>query len=319
MENLAQDERVFRSLIKKYFPVELLIRLDGLTESYDVDNNTKTKYITNLLQEYKVPYTPLGNGTNRYGILIDGYAVKLALDRAGKIDNKREFKYAKKLYPDVVKVYECLETGLVAVTEYLTIFSLDDFYDNQSKMREILKRISSFYLVGDIGVTTENYVNWGTRLDGSIAILDFAYIYALSYKAFKCSCVDEGTLEFDNDYVNLVCPFCKKKYTFSDIRKRVSREDERLEIGDIMKLGYVLEKDEEKKVIDYNISPKPPGKKKKKKPQRPVRPKVVEEDNEDKLSMLESLNKYLYKQEDTKNGQEEKETKKRRTESGRTD
>lgn len=260
-----QSKKTFRSLIKKYFPVELLIKIDILTETYDVDNNTKTKDIINLLNEYNVPFSPLGNGTNRYGILIDGYAVKIALDRMGKIDNKREFKYTKKLYPSVVKVYECLETGLIAVTEYITIFSLDDFYDRQSEMRDILEEISRSYLIGDIGISTNNYVNWGTRNDGSIAILDFAYIYALSYKGFQCTCEDEGMLEFDKDYVYLICPFCKKKWEFKDIRRRITKQDEINEIGDIMELGYVLKSEEEVHEIDPTKSPVKQKKKKKKK------------------------------------------------------
>ena len=262
---MEQQTKTFRSLIKKYFPVELLIKIDILTETYDVDNNTKTKDIINLLNEYNVPFSPLGNGTNRYGILIDGYAVKIALDRMGKIDNKREFKYTKKLYPSVVKVYECLETGLIAVTEYITIFSLDDFYDRQSEMRDILEEISRSYLIGDIGISTNNYVNWGTRNDGSIAILDFAYIYALSYKGFQCTCEDEGMLEFDKDYVYLICPFCKKKWEFKDIRRRITKQDEINEIGDIMELGYILKSEEEVHEVDPTKSPVKQKKKKKKK------------------------------------------------------
>ena len=269
-----QSKKTFRSLIKKYFPVELLIKIDILTETYDVDNNTKTKDIINLLNEYNVPFSPLGNGTNRYGILIDGYAVKIALDRMGKIDNKREFKYTKKLYPSVVKVYECLETGLIAVTEYITIFSLDDFYDRQSEMRDILEEISRSYLIGDIGISTNNYVNWGTRNDGSIAILDFAYIYALSYKGFQCTCEDEGMLEFDKDYVYLICPFCKKKWEFKDIRRRITKQDEINEIGDIMELGYILKSEEEVHEVDPTKSPvKQKKKKKKEKIEKPKKQK----------------------------------------------
>lgn len=249
------DKKLFRSLIKKYFPVDLLVKLDEITMSHDIDNNSKTKEIVELLKEYNVPYSPLGNGTNRYGILIDGYAVKIALDRMGKTDNKREFKYTKVLYPSVVKVYECLETGLIAVTEYVTIFSLDDFYENQSKMREILAEISSVFLVGDIGISTNNYVNWGTRNDGSICILDFAYIYSLSYKGFKCTCEDEGTLEFDKDFNYLICPFCKKKWDFASIRRRISKEDEIKEIGDIMTIGYVLRDSEEELEVDPEKTP----------------------------------------------------------------
>lgn len=268
-----QSKKTFRSLIKKYFPVELLIKIDILTETYDVDNNTKTKDIINLLNEYNVPFSPLGNGTNRYGILIDGYAVKIALDRMGKIDNKREFKYTKKLYPSVVKVYECLETGLIAVTEYITIFSLDDFYDRQSEMRDILEEISRSYLIGDIGISTNNYVNWGTRNDGSIAILDFAYIYALSYKGFQCTCEDEGMLEFDKDYVYLICPFCKKKWEFKDIRRRITKQDEINEIGDIMELGYILKSEEEVHEVDPTKSPVKQKKKKKEKIEKPKKQK----------------------------------------------
>lgn len=300
------NTKVFRSLIKKYFPVELLIQLDMIAESYDIDNNTKTADIIELLNKYNVPFSPLGNGTNRYGILIDGYAVKIALDRMGKIDNKREFKYVKKLYPYVVKVYECLETGLIAVTEYITIFSLDDFYDNQEEMRKILKDISSNFLVGDIGVSTDNYVNWGIRSDGSIAILDFAYIYSLSYKGFKCTCEDEGTLSFDNDYNYLICPFCRKKWEFSDIRKRITKQDEKNEIGDIMILGYVLEKDEEIQQIDPLKTPRPKDekKKKKKKKHRVIIKKDKNDydfDDTDQMQLLELLEKGL-----NDNGKKEK-------------
>ena len=275
-ENQDYGRKVFRSIIKKYFPVDLLIKLDILTNTYDVDNNTKSADIKSLLNEYNVPYTPLGNGTNRYGVLIDGYAVKIALDRMGKIDNKREFKYTKQLYPYVVKVYECLETGLIAVTEYITIFDLNDFYRNQNEMREILEQISQNYLIGDIGISTDNYVNWGTRNDQSIAILDFAYIYSLSYKGFKCTCEDEGTLVFDRDYNFLKCPFCNKKWSFGDIRKRITKQDEINEIGNIMEIGYVLDKEEQELPIDPEKTPLPKKKEKKKK-----RTEILKEEKQD--------------------------------------
>lgn len=54
-----------------------------LTMMYDIDNNTKGFELKRLLTEYKVPYTSLGSGTNRFGILIDGYAFKFALDADG--------------------------------------------------------------------------------------------------------------------------------------------------------------------------------------------------------------------------------------------
>ena len=294
------DKKILRSIINKYFPVDLLIKLDMITRAHDIDNNSKTPEVHALLNEYNVPYTSLGNGTNRYGILVDGYAVKIALDRMGKIDNQREFKYAQTLYPNVVKVYECSAHGLVAVFEYITIFSLDDYYDNQAKMREILDGITRNYLVGDIGISQINYVNWGTRSDGSIAILDFAYIYSLSYKGFMCTCEDEGTLEYDNDYNYLICPFCRKKWSFADVRKRITRQDEINEIGDIMEIGYVLHKPEELHKIDYKKSPMlKPKEKKKKKPENTVKKKHKQDwnfdDPEIQRNMLRELNESIRK------------------------
>lgn len=266
---MADKSKIFRSLIKKYFPIDLLIKLSQLTLYHDVDNNTKTDEIKSLLEKYKVPYTSLGNGTNRYGVLIDGYAVKIALDRMGKIDNKREFKYAKKLYPSVVKVYECTEDGLIATFEYISIFTLYDLGQYQEEMREILTEISQNYLVGDIGISSDNYINWGIREDGSIAILDFAYIYSLSYRGFVCTCEDEGTLQFDKDFNYLICPICRKKYTFADIRRRISSKDEIEEIGDIKEIGYVLNDDVEELEIDPEKTPIEESKKKKKKERPP--------------------------------------------------
>lgn len=226
--------------------------LDALTNNYELDNNQKNEEVENLLNKFKVPYEILGTGTNRTGILIDGYAVKIALDRLGKMDNRREFKYTARLQPYVVKVYESNRQGLIAVTEYVTIFSIDDYYDKQLEMRDILKEISSNFLVGDIGITSNNFVNWGIRNDGSICILDFAYIYALSYKSFGCTCDDGVLLEYDRDFVNLVCPSCNKKFTFGQIRKRITKIDEEAEVGDISDLGYVLHETEELLEIDPN-------------------------------------------------------------------
>ena len=297
---MANNTKVFRSLIKKYFPDDLIVQLGALTQAHDVDNNTKTLDVIELLNQYHVPFSPLGNGTNRYGILIDGYAVKIALDRAGVIDNQREYKYSEKLYPYVIKVFEC--NKLIAVTEYVTIFEQQDYIDNQAKMREILHDITENFLAGDIGVSSINYVNWGMRPDGSITILDFAYIYDLSYRGFLCTCEDEGVLQYDNDYNYLVCPFCRRKWTFADIRKRISRKDELEEIGDIYQLGYVLRSAEEELPIDPTKSPLTDEQKKEFRKQHEKREKIKvihpkqkynDVDNEDQEKMLRELNNML--------------------------
>lgn len=287
------EKTILRSLIKKYFPPDLLVKLELVSNAHDVDNNEKTDEVLELLNEYHVPFSSLGNGTNRYGILVDGYAVKIALDRAGRIDNMREFKYSRVHYPDVVKVYECCTNGMVATFEYVTIFSLDDFYDNQNKMREILERLTTNFLVGDIGISTNNYINWGTRSDGSIVILDFAYIYSLSYRGFLCTCEDEGVLQFDHDFNYLQCPFCKKKYQFSDIRKRITKQDEINEIGDIRECGYVLTEANQEFILDPNKSEYLKPKKKKNKDHEKIKKKDDRDDEEftykDQMKIMNSL------------------------------
>ena len=221
-------------------------------------NNTKGALIEEALKEFNVPYSRLGTGTNRLAVMIDEYAVKIALDADGKIDNKREFKYSKALQPYVVKAYEIDRVnGLILVTEYVKCFEESDFRSitRQSEMREILSDLSQNFLIGDVGITTKNFSNWGIRTDdNSICMLDFAYVYAISYQIFKCSC--GALLKYDNDYVNLVCERCRKKYTFGAIRKKISKKQQAEEIGDITKIGYILNKPEQIVELKLELEPK---------------------------------------------------------------
>jgi predicted RNA-binding Zn-ribbon protein involved in translation (DUF1610 family) len=247
--------KVFRSLIRRRIPRDLYQELLKMTFMYDVNNNVKGYELKRLLTEYGVPYSSLGSGTNRFGILIDGYAVKFALDPDGMIDNKREFLYSEMLYPSAVRVYECSDDGLIAVTEYVELFNLDAFYQYSNEMRRILGKIAESFLVGDVGVTAKNYINWGIRHTShgdEICMLDFAYIYSVKYGIFKCTCDDETFLEYDKDFVNFTCPRCGKKYTFGEVRRKVTRSAQDKEIGDIKRLGYVLNAPE----VELAINPK---------------------------------------------------------------
>lgn len=237
---------VKRSLILEHFSPELCLNILKVTKLNDINTNTKNIYIKELLNDAGVPYTTLGSGTNRMAVLIDGYAIKIALDSDGMIDNKREFLYTKNIQPYVVKVYECSVNGLFAVTEYVNIFTLQDFHQYQDEMKEILKIISSQFLIGDVGVTSKNYTNWGIRADGTICILDFAYIYNVKYNIFNCDCDDTAMLRYDSQYVNLVCPECGRKYTFGELRRKISKKQQESEIGDISDLGYILHNPVEK-------------------------------------------------------------------------
>jgi predicted RNA-binding Zn-ribbon protein involved in translation (DUF1610 family) len=218
----------------------------------NANNNIRGAMIKEMLMEEGVPFSPLGSGTNRLGILIDGYAVKIALDEDGQIDNKREYLYSEVLQPYAVKVYECSAEGHIMVCEYITIFSLSDIYDPRivSKMKAILEDITTNYFVGDIGITDKNFVNWGKRNDDSLCILDFAYIYDVKYNLFSCpKCGPEYMVRYDAKYVDLICPVCGEKYTFANIRRKITREEQRNEIGDIKLLGYNLRLSEE--VVEF--------------------------------------------------------------------
>ncbi len=234
------NEIKIRSLINSTFSKECMYDLYMLTLC-PLSTNDRVAEIENVLSRYKINHAKLGAGTNRYAVLIDGYAVKIALDVDGMTDNKREMMYSNALQPHVVKVYECMENGLIAVLEYVKPFDQDDFYRMKSKMRSILQDITEGFLIGDIGITLKNYINWGMRSESEICILDFAYIYSVKYKVFTCpKCKTDSSLVYDENYVNLTCPICGSSFTFSEIRKRISKEDEQTEIGDMKQYGYIV-------------------------------------------------------------------------------
>lgn len=234
------------SLIKKYFTKEVMIEIYKNTLRA-CNNNQKCVFLRELLTEHGIPFSGLGPGTNRYAINMEStvgmVAVKIALDSDGMIDNRREFLYGKELFPDVCKVYECVPDGLIAVFEYVRPFESNDMKIHEKEIREILGRISMVYMIGDVGIDNKNYTNWGIRnVDGKeeVCMLDFAYVYKISYKLFVCNCDNNTLVNYDDNFVGLVCPKCKRRYTFSNIRRKVTRKKQEEEIGDIRRLGYVV-------------------------------------------------------------------------------
>lgn len=255
-----ENEVLRRSLIQKYFTPDRYIDLLKITMMNDIDNNSKYIWIMEYLKDQDIPAQILGSGTNRCGALIEGYAFKFALDRAGKIDNRREALYTVPLHPIVIKVYESIPDGMIATSEYVQIFTIDEYMERKDEMRSMLEKIADMgFLIGDVGISTKNYVNWGIRNDGSICIMDFAYIYNTKYATFKCKC--GGTLTYDKDFNFLICNSCSEKYTFGNIRRRISRQDQENEIGDIRRTGYCLTKPEQ--MVTYNPDLEPEWEKEK--------------------------------------------------------
>ena len=108
-------------------------------------------------------------------------------------------------------------------------------------MKNILRDLSSKYLIGDVGIIKKNLTNWGVRhseYGDQICILDFAYIYDVSFGTFTCSCDNITMLEYDKSFSKFICPNCAKVYTFEDLRSRITKKLESEEIGDIRNISY---------------------------------------------------------------------------------
>lgn len=233
-----------RSLIQEKFPMELRIQIELLSRRRDLINEEKHQELIKLLQSFNIEgVVPLGPGTNRYAFKLDGFVVKVATDHDGKIDNFKEFKMAKRLYPYVTKIYEVSENGTLLVAEYIQPFaSYTEMCNYSEKIRDILTRLSSVYLIGDVGITSKNFANWGLRIGSDDPVcLDFAYVYEVSSELFICRhCKTNSMLVPNKDFTELHCPnkACNKRYLFEDIRSRIGNDIHSHEIGDLTQEGY---------------------------------------------------------------------------------
>lgn len=229
-----------RSRILENFEPSLLKEIYKVCKSSIVsDNNLKVDTILNLLKQYKKDYVELGPGTNRLAILIDNYVFKIALDKWGMRDNLNEFTMSQELQPYVTKTYETNE--LICVSEYVTVISVEEFEERKEEIRQILGILAEGYLLGDVGTVKKNFCNWGYRDNGDLVALDFAYIYRVAGDELLCS-RDNEMLRYDDNFHNLVCPRCSKKYTFMDIRRKIPMEVEEKENFMAKELSYKVTK-----------------------------------------------------------------------------
>ena len=289
---IGMSERLVnrRSLINKYFRehpeiYKELIKIEKTNSQEESTNTLKSNYIFNFLKQkigefYNVDVSFLGSGTNRMAVMIDGYAIKIALDNDGCKDNLREHGYAKKLQPYVTKVYECTIDGLILVAEYVECLTKKEFVFQTATIRQILRDLSKDYIIGDIGTgigdkkqgmdgdnsfmssfgydqsdmdsmhgdaVGKSHTNWGKRNNGEYVILDFAYIFDVSYTSFTCP-EDGAPLEYTQSYSKLRCPRCGKEYDFLTVATNLgsSRDDN---LDDIRRSSYHITKEEE--MVEY--------------------------------------------------------------------
>ncbi len=239
-------KKVLRSMILEQFPFDLRVQIELLSRKRNIENKDKQEELFKLLRDANISdITPLGSGTNRYAFRMNGYVVKVATDHDGKIDNLKEMKMAKRLFPDVTKVYEVTENGTLLVAEYIQPFqSFGEMQRYADKIKDILRKISQVYLIGDVGIDSKNYANWGLRVGSDDPVcLDFAYVYDARSDIFIChECNTGSMLCYTSDYTELICPnpACGHKYRFEDIRGRMSNDVHMQEIGDLSQEAYKL-------------------------------------------------------------------------------
>lgn len=231
-----------RSRIHQFITPALMTDLEKVCNNVIVsDNNLKSMKIKQLLDKHDVYYNELGPGTNRMAVLIDGYVFKFAMDKWGKQDNANEFAMSKELQPFVIKVYEC--NDLISVSEYVTLITREEFRQKKFPILKILSTLSESYLIGDVGYVEKNFTNWGYRDNNELVILDFAYIHNIEGTELFCQ-KDGQMIEYDSNFYRLKCPQCNTVYSFIEIRKKISIEEEWEFINEMKNHSYILDTSE---------------------------------------------------------------------------
>lgn len=225
-DEMKFEESSKRELANKRKPRILTLFTHEQREAiYRITNNMREPNLNKRAQQIKDLLGPdfpeLGTGTNRITFLKDGYAVKIALDNRGRIDNMSEYKRAPEAPEYLAKVYET--NGIILIAEYVTLFDQNEFENNKNELKTILDNLSQRYIMKDLGLTAKNYCNWGYRDNGTIVSLDYAYMYPIrgNEAALRCNC---GSLIVpDKTFTGYECsnPKCGLKYSSMEITAKV--------------------------------------------------------------------------------------------------
>lgn len=214
-----------RSLLME-IPPEVFAKIDLLAKE-SVKISSKQQKCMEIFNEYNISVMELGSGSNRCAFKYKGKVLKIALDKLGKENNLKEFKYSEVLYPAVVKVYECDPQGLIIVCEYVSLYSSHNvLLAHKAKVKEVLEHLTSQFYIADIGLTSINFNNWGYRNNDmdQPTCLDFAYLFPIGLESFKCvKC--GGVISYDNNFNNLQCKKCHAEISFGEMVRMMSKED----------------------------------------------------------------------------------------------
>ena len=252
-ESIKQSKRKHKKpRLFDYIGKSMMIALfENSMDLIEVDNNVQADRIVQILGD---SFQELGTGTNRIALVRDGYVFKIALDRRGIIDNLAEYKRSAEAPQYLAKCYET--NRIVAISEYVNLMSYQEYIDNKSKIREILTRLSSEYVIKDLGLTPKNYCNWGYRDDGSIVALDYAYMYPIkgNENALRCSC--GGHICLDSTFTFYKCDnsACGLKYSAMEILNKMNLDSERMDDEAVFREAGVNLEDAEIKFGDEFVN-----------------------------------------------------------------
>lgn len=219
-------EMKFRSRLQT-LPIDLKIALGEISLQRGMVPLSRKKRILELFKDFGVDVTEVGTGTNRTIVKYDGYALKIALDQEGVADNKQEWVMSESLSPYVAQTHEISKGGHLLVASYCPAFtSYAEMWSHNESIKSILTLWNQRgFLLGDVGMTSVNYANWGLTSDGKPVCIDYAYIFPVGMDLFKCIC-GNNTMTFDgNTFTAYKCTKCNKKYSDRELRSKISPKE----------------------------------------------------------------------------------------------
>lgn len=214
----------FRSRLNA-LPLDLKCEIGEVPLQKGMRPTSRKEKVIEALKKYNIDYVEIGTGTNRFIIKYDGYAVKIALDREGIADNKQEYAICESLMPHVAYAHEISKGGHLLVASYCPAFTThNEMWSHNGEIRRILSEWSKRYLLGDVGLTTYNYANWGLSPDGRPVCIDYAYIFPASFELFKCICGNKS-MTLDGNFSEYKCTQCGHRYQDRELRAKISQQE----------------------------------------------------------------------------------------------
>lgn len=234
-----------QSLIKKNFSRDFMKKIFDIYSNKEMSIVEKTINYDKIFREEfgeRRDYRRIGEGTNRFVCLLDNHIIKVAYNYLAYIDNVNELAMSKKLpkHGPLALAYET--NGLILVSEYVAVIDKEDFLESQMQVKKILESLerevvsilnknkNSYYILGDMGMSSKNYGNWGRRPSGELVILDYGYLYKTSYREWnkisKCPYCG-NVLEYKDDYTELQCSSCNKTVKYTTLRNNLGYKNHR--------------------------------------------------------------------------------------------